>query len=184
MLLLILSFALAYEPVNGISFANITNIEEYNFYHNINLKLKLYRQKNTEYFDALIYRGIFSSSLASWKRIEKIGVIDKECSPSDLLEIYEISEAQLNNPHRFPYDYIGHPEKGIPNLWGFFDPRVSEPGYDSIVVSYHGDNKVNYRLIVHEVAHYWYSSFCLEHYTSQTSEDFALAIEKQVVWTE
>jgi hypothetical protein len=184
LLLLISSLALAYEPVNGISFANITNIEEYNFYHNIGFKIKIYRQKNTEYFDSLIYKGIFSSSFSALKRIEKMGRIDDECSPSDLLEIYEISEAQLNNPKRFPDEYIGHPERGLPNLWGYFDPRSSEPGYDSIVVSYHGENNVNFRLIVHEVAHYWYSSFCLAYHISQTSEEFAVAIEKEVVWPE
>jgi hypothetical protein len=183
LLLLISSLALAYEPVNGISFPNVTKVEEYDFYHNIRFRFQLYRQKNTQYFDNLIYRGIFSSSLAAWKRIEKIGAINKQCG-SDILEIFEISEAQLNNPKRFPEGFIGHPEQGVPNLWGFFDPRTSEPGYDSIVVSYQGADKINFKLIVHEIAHYWYSSFCLENYTIATSEQFATVVEKEVVWPE
>lgn len=184
MFIILLTQSFAYTPVNGISFPNQTQIEEYDFYHGIKLKIKLYRQKNTEYYDNLIYRGIYSSSLSAWKRIEKLGMIDRECNPSDLLEIFEISETQLNNPKRFPLEYIGNPAAGVPNLWGYFDPRASEPGFDAIVVSNHGSNSINFRLIVHEIAHYWYSSFCLAYHTEMTSEQFAISIEKEVTWHE
>ena len=111
-----------------------------------------------------------------------MGLIDRECDGGNLVEIFEVSENELNNPSRFPAKYIGNKEIAKPNLWGYYDPRSSESGLDAIVVSPHGNNSENYRIIVHEIAHYWYESFCLSSHTRMTSEEFAVMIQQQVTW--
>ena len=182
MLFLLLNLANAYEPVSGIEFPNRTEVKQYNFYHNIDLRVQINRMMNTQFYDLLIYRAILDSSLASWKKIEPLGIIDNKCRPLDLIEIYEISEAQLNNPQRFPANFIGNPATGKPNLWGFYDPRNSEFGLDTIVVSPHGDDSINFGLIVHEIAHFWYADFCLDEHMKMTSEQFAVMIEREIKW--
>jgi len=182
MWLLLTSLASAYTPVRGIDFPDKTEVEEYHFFHGINFKFQINRQENTEYYDSLIYRAIYFSSLASWKKIEPMGLIDRECNGGNLVEIFEVSENELNNPSRFPAEYIGNKEIAKPNLWGYYDPRLSESGLDAIVVSPHGDDSENYRIIVHEIAHYWYESFCLSSHTRMTSEEFAVMIQQQVTW--
>lgn len=181
MFLLMAGFALAYEPVEGISFPNESEVEEYNFYHNIDLKYKIYRQANSGYYDSLIYDAIYSSTLASFKEIRSLGAIDKKCGKDDFIEIYEISENQLNDPSRFPSKYIGGGKTGRDPLWGYFDPRANEPGYNAIVITSHND-KSNYRVIVHEIAHHWYSEFCLDRFTKVNTEEFAIAIQEKVRW--
>ena len=91
MFLLMAGFALAYEPVEGINFPNVSEIEEYNFYHNINLRYRIYRQANSSYDDMLIYGAIYASTLASFREIQSLGAIDKKCGKDDFIEIYEIS---------------------------------------------------------------------------------------------
>jgi hypothetical protein len=179
---LLASLASAYTPVRGLDFPNKTEVKEYEFYHGIKFKFQISRQKITEYYDKLIYQAIYFSSLASWKKIEPMGLIDRQCDGDDLVEIFEISESELNNPSRFPAQYIGNRELGRFNLWGYYDPRATEPGFDAIVVSPHGDDAENYRIIVHEIAHYWYNSFCLDSYIRMSSEDFAVMIQKEVTW--
>jgi len=182
MLFLLASLAIAYTPVRGIDFPNKTEVKEYHFYHGINFKFQINRQENTEYYDSLIYRAIYFSSLASWKKIEPIGIIDHQCNPNSLVEIFEISETDLNNPTRFPAEFIGSKQKERGNLWGYYDPRSSEIGLDAIVVSPHQDDAENYRIIVHEIAHYWYDAFCLGSKLNINSEEFAVEIQQEVTW--
>jgi len=179
--LLMTGFVAAYEPVRGIDFPQKTTVEEYNFYHDISLRFTVNRQNNTGYNNELLYRAIVVSSAASFKEIQSLGAIEKRCTPNDILEIFEIREDQLNSPNRFPEQFIGTDENGRDPLWGYFDPRMSEPGYNAIVVSPHSPDS-NYRVLVHEVAHHWYATFCLERYTSLTSEEFAVEIQKKATW--
>ena len=181
MLLLMTGLALAYEPVRGISFDSKTEPEKWEFYHNIDLEYVIYRQENSSYYDKLIYEAIYASTLASFKSIRSLGAIDKRCGNNDLIEIYEISEDQLNSPARFPLNFIGGGNTGRDPLWGYFDPRINEPGYDAIVLSPHNEAS-NYRIMVHEMAHHWYSEFCLDRFTKMTSEEFAVSIQEKVKW--
>jgi hypothetical protein len=182
MWLLLASLASAYTPVRGLNFPNKTEVDEYHFFHGINFKFQINRQENTEYHDSLIYRAIYFSSLASWKKIEPMGAINQECNRGSLVEIFEVSENELNNPSRFPAEFIENKKLGKPSLWGYYDPRPNESGLDAIVVSPHGNDSENYRIIVHEIAHYWYDSFCLNSHTKMTSEEFAVMIQREVTW--
>jgi len=181
MLFLMIGSALAYEPVDGISFENVTPIEQFEFIDNTYLKIESYRQQNSPYYDELFYKAIYSSTAVSLREINSLGALNNNCKKNDLLQIYEISEADLNSPERFPSRFIGGRDTGKPPLWGYFDPRVDEPGYNAIVVSPH-DQGSNYRILVHEVAHHWYSTFCLEDYTNLTSEEFANMVQGKATW--
>lgn len=179
MLLLMTGLALAYEPVKGISFAAKPERDEWEFFHNINLKYVIYRQENSAYSEMLMYDAIYSSSVASFKSIRSLGAIEKKCGNDDLIEIFEIPEDQLNNPARFPERFVGGGDTGKDPLWGYFDPRINEPGYNAIVLTPHMDAS-NYRILVHEIAHHWYSEFCLDRFTNMTSEDFAISIQEKM----
>jgi len=181
MLFLMVGAALAYEPVDGISFKTIEPVEQFEFIDNTYLKIESYRQENSTYYDELFYKAIYSSTVASLREIQSLGALHDKCTKNDLLQIFEISEAELNNPNRFPSRFIGGRDTGRAPLWGYFDPRIDEPGYNSIVISPH-DKSSNYRILVHEVAHHWYSTFCLENYTKLTSEEFATMIQDKAVW--
>jgi len=180
-MLLLCGLALAYDPVAGINFPSKSIIEETNFYHGITFKFQLNRQSNTGYYDQLIYRAIYESSVASFNEIEKFGLIERQCNPNEFLEIFEVSESQLNDPKRFPADFVGDLSAGRGSLLGFYDPRNSENYRDAIVITPH-DNAESYRIIVHEIAHYWHARFCLQDHITTSSEDFALKIQSKVTW--
>lgn len=180
-MLLLCSLALAYDPVAGIDFPNKSVIKEYGFYHGIDFRFQLNRQSNTGYFDQLIYRAIYDSSLASFQTIETYGYLDRQCAPNEFLEIFEISEIELNNPNRFPAKFVENYSEGRGSLLGFYDPRNSESYIDSIVITPQ-HNAESYRIIVHEIAHYWYARFCLQDRVSITSEEFAVKIQTRAVW--
>jgi hypothetical protein len=181
MWLLMIGSALAYEPVEGIDFSTTTSVEEFEFFHDINLKFSISRQKGSSYSDELVYRAIYSSSLVSFQKIQSLGAINKKCVNNDLLEIFEISESQLNDSTRFPKEFIGGGATGKPSLWGYFDPRIEEPGYNAIVISPHSEES-NYRILVHEIAHHWYSTFCLDSYAKTSSEEFANLVQEKATW--
>lgn len=178
---LMIGSALAYEPVEGIRFSTKTPVEEFDFYHDIKLKFSISRQENSNYYDELVYRAIYSSSVVSFQKIQSLGALNNRCVNNDLLEIFEVSENQLNDPSRFPREFIGGGQTGKPALWGYFDPRVEESGYNAIVLSPHSEES-NYRILVHEVAHHWYSVFCLDSYTKISSEEFANLVQEKATW--
>jgi hypothetical protein len=181
MLLLVTGIALAYTPTEGIDFERITSPETFDFIGDTKLTISTYRAKESSYYDELFYKAIYSSTVVSLGKVQSLGVLNKKCSQNDLVEIYEISETSLNDPSRFPKEFIGGQGNGRGSLWGYFDPRISEPGYNSIVLSPHNESE-NYRILVHEIAHHWYATFCLDRYTNSTSEEFAVAVEQQATW--
>lgn len=173
----LLSTAYAYDSVNGISFPDVSEVETYDFYHDIHLTFQLHRQASTAYPDPLIYGALYFASLYSWKRIEPMGAIDHLCKRNNTLDIYEVSLEQLNDSHRFPLDSLPNAGTQAGPVWGYFEPREMRGGNDVIVLTPH-DEATSKTVMYHEVAHYWYSAFCLERYTSMTSEEFAVAVEK------
>jgi hypothetical protein len=173
--------ALAYKPVEGIKFPIKSEIEEYTFIDDIKLKFSINRQNLDSYPDEMIYKAIYSSTLVSIREIQSMGAAHKRCSSGELVEIFEISEKELNNPARFPEEFIGNSGRGYNSLWGYYDPRPNEPGLDAIVISPHSGN-ANYRIIAHEMAHYWYQTFCLERFTKLNSEEFAVSIQNKLIW--
>jgi hypothetical protein len=181
MILLLSSLSLAYDPVAGIDFPNKSVVKEYGFYHDINFRFRVNRQADSGFFDQLIYRAIYDASLSSFQNINELGLLDRQCAPNEFLEIYEISESQLNDPKRFPADFVGNIALGRGSLLGFYDPRNSESYIDAIVITAH-DNTESYRIVVHELAHYWYARFCLQDRAPFTSEQFALKIQSRAIW--
>ena len=130
--------------------------------------------QKTSYSAGLITKSILDSSLESIRTIESsFGKIEL-CRPSEYLEIYEVSESDLNNSSRFPLTYVASGK-----VWGYFDSRRDERLINSIVVTPHTEYE-NYQILTHEIAHHWYSAYCLDQYTSKTSEEFAIQIQHQL----
>lgn len=171
MYLLFALSALAYSPMDGLSFSEktTTGIVQATLFDKI--EYKFYHKKKTVYSEELIKKAITTSSIASIERIIDLVPGAKICRPNEFLEIYEISEIQMNQEKRFPKEFYFQEE-----VWGYFDPRRDEYEINSIVVTQHS-NFYNFQILNHEVAHHWYSSYCLENYISKTSEQFATEIQ-------
>ncbi len=181
-LLSLIRVAIAYEPVKGINLPVVTEEEEYHFFEDIKLKFQIYQPENYKYDGILLNRAILAGTASSLLQIKKMNLLYNRCYFDEKLEIYEISEKELNNPNRFPKEYIGNSSGTKPSLWGYHDPRNNEPGYDAIVISPHS-KEINYRIMVHEIAHYWYAAFCLQDRINISSEEFAIMIqEKEKYW--
>ena len=165
-----------YRPVAGLVFADVSEPKTYSYFHNIEFTFQLHRPAQSGYPDGFIHRAMFSSTLASFRAIEELGAIDRACHRDVRLDIYEVPVAVLNDVARFPAEFVENAARGQPPLWGYFDPRNEARAVNAIVVTPHYEAE-NYRIIVHEIAHYWYNTFCLDRYTKQTSEEFAIAIQ-------
>lgn len=173
-LLLLASAALAYHPVDGISLSSLVEKKIIQIKEKNSISYSVTRMQKTSYSAELITKSILDSSLESIRTIEfNFGKIE-QCRPSEYLEIYEVSKSDLNNSSRFPLTYVASGE-----VWGYFDPRRDERLINSIVVTPHTEYE-NYQILTHEVAHHWYSAYCLDQYTSKTSEEFAIQIQHQL----
>lgn len=95
----------------------------------------------------------------------------KECRSEESLEIFQITKEDLNDPLRFP-DFDFSTSKP---LWGMFDPRVSEVGMNSIMITNQG--VWNEYILAHELSHYWFSRFCMSSKYSINTEVFARDFE-------
>ncbi len=176
-LILYAASAFGYSMMDGLSFPGETLSINYNFSDDANLHLKAYRQLHSAYSNEMIYHSIYESSLASLKKIESFG-ISQQCDPDNFLEIYEITEAQINMSNHHPKSLDTNLTEYVGSIWGYFDPRLYEKKIDSIVVSQH-DDKINSTILSHEIAHYWYSSYCVsEHNPGLSSEEFAVEIQE------
>ena len=173
-LLLLASVALAYRPVDGIFLSSLVERKNIQITEKNSLSYSVTRMQKTSYSTGLVTKSILDSSLESIRTIESSFGKIEPCRPSEYLEVYEVSESDLNNSSRFPLTYVTSGE-----VWGYFDPRRDERLINSIVVTPHTEYE-NYQILTHEVAHHWYSAYCLDQYTSETSEEFALQIQHQL----
>lgn len=176
MLLLIASIAQAYHPVDGIFLTPTTPIKVLQITESDNISYSVARMPKTAYSDSLIQKSILDSSLASIEIIQSITGGIRACRPAEVLEIFELPVSELNNHSRFPAEYTNS-RPG--EAWGYFDPRRDEKNINSIIVTPHTEYE-DYQILTHEVAHHWYSAYCLDQYTKQTSEEFALQIQHQL----
>lgn len=164
----------SYPPVAGLDFSVRTPYQFVLLSDGESLTYNVYQPEGAAYAIGMIEAAVAISSGASIRQIQAIAPNARPCShPS--LDIYEISEVSLNDPARFPERFIGNPLLGRGPLWGYFDPSAGGSPGDVIVVSDHGPFE-NRRILEHEVAHRWYAAYCLDRYTSMSSEAFALRV--------
>lgn len=168
---LLLSSALAYEPVKSVSFQDWVQTGSLKIDDLNSIQYSVHRLKNTGYPVDLLTRGINLSSIKSVRKINKIKPGLSPCKKNEKLEIFEITSDHLNKDDMVPEGYFSSG-----NMLGYFDPRDSEIGINSIVLTKNSEF-INFQIITHEVAHHWYSSYCLEEYTEMTSEEFAQEIQ-------
>lgn len=170
--------AVPYAPVAGLWFPDVSELTTYGYFHGLDFTFQLHRPLQSGYPDGFIHRAMYASSIASFRAAEALGALEHACRRGTRLDIYEVSLDVLNDASRFPADFVGNPAVGRGDLLGFFDPRNDVQGMNAIVVTPHYEAE-NYRIIVHEIAHYWYLTFCLDRYTKQTSEEFAVQIQTE-----
>lgn len=173
--------ALAYAPVDGLDLPNKSEVIDARFTNGVELRYQVSKPRTAHYSDQMIQKAVYIATVDSMFEIQKVMPLEKRCEGDNLLEIYEIELSDLNDPSRFPEKYTGNPLEGRGPLWGYYDPRQYERKVDSIVVSDHGDQE-NYRIMVHEVAHYWYNTYCLGQHSNLTSEEFATKIAGESTW--
>ncbi len=99
----------------------------------------------------------------------------RACHNAERVEIYEVGDDVVNDAERLRRaGYASHVL--VANLLGFYDPRDDEPGLNAIVIS-RQDPELTARMLWHEVAHHWYSVFCMADLGRESSEDFARRIQ-------
>ena len=170
-----------YSPISGIEFKDSYEEDKMSFYNNIEIKYQINLLDESGYTKQLIDKAIYTSSALSLNEIKRLDGVMPKYDKNDYIEIYEVTEAELNNQGRFPVDYI---KSLLPNdraLWGYYDPRISESEIDSIIISSHGTES-NFKIVVHEIAHYWYEAYRIDRLGKISSEDFALKVQEQSNW--
>jgi hypothetical protein len=168
--LFLISSVLAYEPIKSLSFDEEIQKRSL-FFEGQPLNYSFYKKKKTSYSKQLIENAILASSLSSLSKIKEIKNDIVPCRPNETLEIYELSISQLNDKERFPEVFSYNK-----NVWGYFDPRPKEKNINSILVTQQSEFN-GFQILTHEIAHHWYSAYCLEEYTSMTSEEFAVKVQ-------
>lgn len=169
---LLTSVALAGDPYEDLKMeADFQYPEQALVVRGKTIKYKPYIRSSEEVPEDYLRETIRISSELS---LDYIGYLYKErCDRRDYLELYEVSFVELNVPGYIVDKSI----KGFGSIWGYFDPRDSKVGFDSIVIANH-TYKTNHVIFAHEIAHYWYERLCISLNSNATSsEDFARSIE-------
>lgn len=167
--------AWGYEPLQNLKFDSTKILRQYIEEQNVEVYYRYYYKESN--YKSLIINGMEESTDLSLNEIKKSYPKAQDCKPYDIIEIYEVDLKVLNDENRFEI------KKSIPqDIWGFYDPRANENYIDSIVLTSHG-KMANYTVLVHEIAHYWYSRYCLENYTDMSSEQFATLIQNKIEWS-
>lgn len=177
----IAGLAIGYAPVAEIEFANKYGADKISYYDDVSIDYQINLRAGSTYTKSEIAEAIYASSALSLGEIKRIGGTMPVNDKNDFLEIYDISMADLNNPKRFPKEYIGGSSSGSTQVWGYYDPRTRESEIDSIVLSSHG-KETNFKIMVHEIAHYWYEAYRIDRLDKISSEDFAVKIQEQSDW--
>lgn len=181
MILLLTVLSSTYTPVEGLDLPIKSEVIDTKFTNGVELRYRTSQISGPQYSKEMVSKAIYIATVDSMFEIQKLMPLEKRCEPDNFLEIYEIKESDLNDSTRFPERFVGNPSENRGPLWGYYDPRPYENKVDSIVVSNHGDRE-NYRIMVHEIAHYWYNTYCLDSFSTMTSEEFALRIQGQSSW--
>jgi len=130
---------------------------------------------NNEFVSTVLER----SSVEIFRFIDENSIRYVECSPDLKLNIYHISSSYLNDHSRFrdwgPSNNVQ--DKNTFTLWALYDPMKQDRFNASIFLTDHG-MWANEILIAHEVAHYWFTRFCMTLTYSSGTEDFAKKFER------
>lgn len=161
--------AAPYKAVNGLSFEETEGTVKI---EKLNLDYKLHIQKSQYTADWLL-TNLTAASEKLVKYAESKDYRTIECRPVDDLDIYVVDFNVLNNRERFD-NYAGA-ESGMP-IWALFDSRKDEPTTSAILLTDHGE-KHNFRLLAHELAHYWSYRFCWDFYHDIEPEKMAVEFE-------
>lgn len=162
-----------YVPVAGLDMGTHTLYQFAVLSDGESLTYNVYQPQGAAYSTTMIADAVRASSEESLREIRAIAPGATPCVRR-MLDIYEIAESALNDVARFPARFVGNPSEGRGPLWGYYDPNAAT-GLEVIVVSAHGAVE-DRRILVHEIAHRWYAAYCMDRYTTMTSEEFAVGV--------
>jgi hypothetical protein len=163
--------ATPYKAVDGLDFKDVKSSVEIE-QHDVSYELHL---QGSGYTADWLSRNLTTTSEKLVEYAESKNYRTLECRPVGKLDIYVISFDVLNNRDRFN-DYADA-ESGMP-IWALFDSRKEDPQAAAIMLTDHGAEH-NFRLLAHEVAHYWAYRFCWDfHHSDIDGEDLAMDFEK------
>jgi len=172
--LILLPVALAeptYGPIGGLDLSARALDQVVRLPDGRSLTYSVYQPRRAAYPTDMIAAAISAASELSVWQVFAITPGARPCSARPL-DIFEVTTSALNDPTRFPERFVENRAAGRGPLWGYFDPGAVR---DAIVVSDHGSWE-NRRILEHEIAHRWYAAFCMDRYTSMTSEAFAVVV--------
>lgn len=181
MLPLLALLSTTYTSVDGLDISHKSEVIDIRFTDGVELRYQVYQPEAAHYSKEMIAKAVGLATVDSMFEIQKLMPLGRRCNPDNFLQIYEIDITALNDPSRFPEEFLGNPLENRGPLWGYYDPRPYEDKVDAIVVSDHGAEE-NYRIMTHEVAHYWYNTYCVGRYSAITSEEFATKIAGESSW--
>ena len=179
LLFLLSNLAFAWDRVEGLKFEEPYLLKQEYFY-GINVDVNIHFHKKSYFTNDDVSRTLFDSAFYSFHQIEYYGRIDKQMLKGVKIELYELTESEINDPKRFPPDDVLNPLKNSPELVGFFEPSKTDPYTTYIAVTHVSDWDYDYRTLVHEFAHYWYYTFGMIMFYNGTSESFAQKINDLV----
>ena len=120
----------------------------------------------------MLAEAVRAASRISIARLSASGVApSKACGAGTPLQVYQWPEAALPVERFMPSLQLPEDQ----NLRGVYVPRAAPP-FDAIVV--HDGREEDVReVLVHEFAHYWWAHACGGRTLTETSEDFAQAVQ-------
>lgn len=165
-----------YAKLNGVGWSqchaeSFSVINEGNWYSLFYLYCSHEGNLSKEFIDY----NIRNSSSLLFDFLDSKGLVKKECGPiPKKLEIYELNMQTLNDSARFSgWQAASH---NSDKIWGLYDPRNSETGVASIMLTNH--ESWNQTIFSHEIAHYWYDRLCIGNQYNNQVEEFALDFEQ------
>ena len=119
---------------------------------------------------------IENSSYFIFMDLDSKGIDYRGCSHKHNINLFEVSQSFINNRSIFPKSrYYPHGDV----IFAFWEPVSNDN--DVIVISVSDSDSFFSKLVVHEIAHYWYNRLNLSKIVDMTHEEYAMYIEKEFI---
>jgi hypothetical protein len=136
---------------------------------------------NIPYKKDVINELIKESYIFSTKKIKDMGVSQSDCKYDLNVHIVQVSLDTMNDNSRFKEWRTVNGEYELEVLYGFYDPTINT--YRNSIILYSSEARDVDRVILHEMAHYWYDRFCIYNLSNMKTETFAKSVENLYITT-
>ena len=116
-----------------------------------------------------------SSSLI-FKDMDDRGLEYRSCSHKHNINLFEVEQSFINDRDIFPKSrYYPHGDV----IYALWEPVSND--HDVIIISISNSSSFFSKLVVHEIAHYWYNRLNLSRIINMTHEEYAMYIERKFI---